>query len=178
MHEELATMMLRELIVCGDILSHSKQSRISKKLNSIQNNANPLALIRNCAWDMYIPRALDALTAITPDQPLSVDFYFPEILSFDGDVTDIINTTKLRAIAIHGPTKKNIPFFDSDIAEWLGNRVGSKRMDALSEYFLIDAFLDRAKRRSSKSAQEILLGNQVELMSLIQKLSSQRHEQR
>jgi hypothetical protein len=66
MHEELSTIMLRELIVCGDILFRSNRSRISRKLNSIQNNTSPLTLIRNCAWDMYIPRVLDALTSATP----------------------------------------------------------------------------------------------------------------
>lgn len=167
MHEELSTIMLRELIVCGDILLRNNRSRISKKLNSIQNHANPLALIRNCAWDMYIPRALDALTAITPDQAPHVDFYVAEVLSFDGDVSDIINTTKLRAIAVHRPSKKNIPFFDSDVAEWLGNRLGPKRMDALSDYFLPDAFLDRAKRRPSTSVQSILEADREELMQLI-----------
>jgi hypothetical protein len=167
MHEELSTVMLRELIVCGDILLRSNRSRISKKLNSIQNHADPLALIRNCAWDMYIPRALDALTSVTPDQSPHVDFYVAEVLSFDGDVSDIINTTKLRAIAVHRPSKMNIPFFDSDVAEWLGNRLGPKRMDALSDYFLPEAFLDRAQRRPSTSVQSILEADRNKLMQLI-----------
>jgi len=172
MHEELSTIMLRELIVCGDILFRSNQSRISKKLNSIQNHPNPLALIRNCAWDMYIPRALDALTSATPDQAPHVDFYVAEVLSFDGDVSDIINTTKLRAIAIHRPSKKSIPFFDNDVAEWLGNRLGPKRAVALWEYFIPEAFLDRAKRRPSISVKSILEENRTQLMQLIQKKKS------
>lgn len=167
MHEELSTIMLRELIVCGDILFRSNRSRISKKLNSIQNHADPLALIRNCAWDMYIPRALDALTSATPDQSPHVDFYVAEVLSFDGDVSDIINTTKLRAIAVHQPSKMNIPFFDSDVAEWLGNRLGPKRMDALSDYFLPEAFLDRGQRRPSTPVQSILEADRDKLMQLI-----------
>lgn len=167
MHEELSTIMLRELIVCGDILLRSNRSRISRKLNSIQNHADPLALIRNCAWDMYIPRALDALTSVTPDQAPHVDFYVAEVLSFDGDVSDIINTTKLRAIAVHRPSKQNFPFFDSDVAEWLGNRLGPKRMDALSDYFLPEAFMDRARRRPSTSVRSILEADREELMQLI-----------
>lgn len=167
MHEELSTIMLRELIVCGDILHRSKQSRFSDKLNSIQNRPDPLTLIRNCVWDMYIPRALDALTSVTPDQAPHVDFYVAEVLSFDGDVSDIINTTKLRAIAVHRPSKKSFPFFDSDVAEWLGNRVGPKRMGALSEYFLPEAFLDRARRRSSTSVRAILEADREKLMYLI-----------
>jgi hypothetical protein len=170
MHEELSTIMLRELIVCGDILFRSNHSRISKKLNSIQNHADPLALIRNCAWDMYIPRALDALTAVTPDQAPHVDFYVAEVLSFDGDVSDIINTTKLRAIAVHRPSKQSFPFFDSDVAEWLGNRLGPKRMDALSDYFLPDAFLSRARRRPSTSVQSILEADRERLRQLIRQM--------
>jgi len=168
MHEELSTIMLRELIVCGDILRRSNQSRISEKLNSIQNHPNPLSLIRNCAWDMYIPRALDALTSVTPDQAPHVDFYVAEVLSFDGDVSDIINTTKLRAIAIHRPSKRNFPYFDNDVAEWLGNRLGPKRMGAVSDYFLPDAYLDRARRRPSAAVRSILEADREKLMHLIQ----------
>jgi hypothetical protein len=167
MHEELCTIMLRELIVCGDILFHNDRSRLSEKLNSIQNNADPLELIRNCVWDMYIPRALDALTSVTPDQGLHLDFYVAEVLAFDGDVSDIINTTRLRAMAVHRPSKRTFPFFDSDVAECLGNRLGPKRMGALSEYFVPEAFLDRASRRPSISVRSILEADREELMRLI-----------
>lgn len=167
MHEELSTMMLRELIVCGDILFRSNRSRISKKLNSIQNHVDPLALVRNCAWDMYIPRALDALTSATPEQAPHVDFYVAELLTFDGDVSDIINTTKLRAIAVHRPSKQNFPFFDNDVAEWLGNRLGPKRVEALSDYFLPEASFDRARRRPKMSVESILEAGREELMQLI-----------
>ena len=167
MHEELSTMMLRELIVCGDILFRSNRSRISRKLNSIQNCADPLALIRNCAWDMFIPRVLDALTSSIPNHAPEIAFYVAEVLSFDGDVSDIINTTKLRAIAVHRPSKKNFPFFDSDVAEWLGSHIRLKRMDALVDHFTPKAFLDRAKRRHSASIQSILEADSEKLMQLI-----------
>lgn len=167
MHEELSTIALRELIVCGDILFRSDHSRIAKKLNSIQNQKDPLALIRNCAWDMYIPRALDALTATTPEQAPNVDFYVAEVLSFDGDVSDIIRTTKLRAIAVHRSSKMNLPFFDNDVAEWLGNRLGPKRTDALAAYFEPDAIVDRARRRPSASVHSILEADRERLMQMI-----------
>lgn len=98
-----------------------------------------------------------------------VDFYVAELLSFDGDVSDIINTTKLRAIAVHRPSKMNFPFFDSDVAQWLGNLLRPKRMDALSAYFLPEAFLDRARRRPSTSIQSVLEADRERLMQLIQK---------
>lgn len=169
MHEELSTIALRELIVCGDILFRSDHSRIAKKLNSIQNQKDPLGLIRNCAWDMYIPRALDALTATTPEQAPNVDFYVAEVLSFDGDVSDIIRTTKLRAIAVHRSSKMNLPFFDNDVAEWLGNRLGPKRMDALAAYFEPDAIEDRARRRPSASVHSILEADRERLMQMIRR---------
>ncbi|MBY4674950.1 hypothetical protein K6W12_30450 [Burkholderia multivorans] len=108
------------------------------------------------------------MTSVTPDQAPHVDFYVAEVLSFDGDVSDIINTTKLRAIAVHRPSKKNFPFFDSDVAEWLGNRLGPKRMGALSDYFLPEAFLDRARRRPAMSARSILEADREKLIHLIQ----------
>ncbi|CUI41736.1 Uncharacterised protein [Achromobacter xylosoxidans] len=169
MHEELHTIALRELIVCGDILFRSDRSRIAKKLNSIQNQVDPLALIRNCAWDMYIPRVLDALTAVTPEQAPHVDFYLAEVLSFDGDVSDIINTTKLRAIAVHRPSKMNLPFFDNDVAEWLGNRLAPKRMDSLSDLFQLEAIFDRKRQRNSTSVRCILEADRERLMQLIKK---------
>lgn len=172
MHEKLCTMALRELIVCGDMLFRSDRSRISLKLNSIQNHANPLALIRNCAWDMYIPRVLDRLSSATPDQAPNVDFYLAEVLSFDGDVSDIINATKLKAIAIHRPSRINLPFFDNEVAEWLGNRIGPKRMDALSAYFDEAAFQDRARRRPSLSIQSVLRAEREKLVQLIQQKKS------
>jgi hypothetical protein len=104
----------------------------------------------------------------TPDQAPQIDFYVAEILSFDGDVSDIINTTKLRAIAIHRPSKKNFPFFGNDMAEWLGNRVGSKHMATLESYFLPEAFFDRAKRRPSTSIRSILKADREKLIQLTQ----------
>jgi len=174
MHEELATMLYRELIVCGDILNRNERSRIFQKLNSIQNTKNPLALIKNCAWDMYIPRALDALTAITPNRTTNMDFYVAEILTFDGDVSEIMDTTKLRAIAVHRPSGRNYPFLDKDVPEWLGNYLDPKRMDAISDYFLMEAYFSRAIRRPSKSVRSILESSREELMMLIHKIKSNR----
>ncbi|MFM0646606.1 hypothetical protein PQR14_19955 [Paraburkholderia bryophila] len=42
-------------------------------------------------------------------------------------------------------------------------------MDTLSYYFLPEAFLDRARRRSSTSARSILEANREELMQLTRK---------
>lgn len=167
MHEKLSTIMLRELVVCGDILFRSERSRLAGKLNSIQNQADPLKLIRNCAWDIYVPRALDLLTAVTPDQAPHVDFYVAEVLSCDRDVADIMDTTKLKALAVHRPSKQCFPFFDNDVATWLGNGVGQKRMDSLSEYLRPEAFVDRAMRRPSVAVKSILEAEREELLHLI-----------
>jgi len=167
MHEELSTLMLRELIVCGDILLRSKGSRLANKLNSIQNHPQPLALLRNCAWDMFIPRLLDGLCAATPADPLGLDFYVAELLTLDGDVADIINTTKLRALAVHRPSRMNMPFFDNEVAEWLGNRIGSKHLDGLVDTLDPAAALERAARRPSISFERILQRDRAHLMRLV-----------
>jgi hypothetical protein len=58
------------------------------------------------------------------------------------------------------------------VAEWLGNRLGPKRMGALSDYFLPEAFLDRARRRPSMSVRSILEAGREELMQLIRQKKS------
>jgi hypothetical protein len=167
MHGTISTMMLRELVVCGEILLRSEGSRLAKKLNSIQNNPNPQALLKNCAWDLFIPRALDALCAATPDQAPHIDFYMAEVLTFDGDVCDITRATKLRAIAVHRPTKTNYPFFDSDVVEWLGGHIGEKRMIELEECFQPTGFLSRANRRSRETVRRVLEEDRAQLLHLI-----------
>lgn len=169
MHEELATLMLRELIVCGDILMRSKRSRLAGKLNSIQNSPTPLALIRNCAWDMYIPRILDTLTAVTVDKQLDVDFYIAEVLTLDGDVADVLSSTKLSALAVHPPSRKTFPFFGTGLTDWLHTHLKPKQMDAVAWIFQGDAFLDRANRRPSASLSSLLDSDREHLLHLIRK---------
>lgn len=169
MHEELSTMMLRELVVCGDLFSRSEGSRMAQKLNSLQNHPNPEALLKNCAWDMFIPRALDMLTTSRPEQADQLDFYLAELLTFDGDVCDIIRATQLRAIAVHRPSMRPFPFYDNDVAEWLGNGVGEKRMAELDEFFQPSAFQQRAERRSVKAVQDVLQEDLSHLLHLLKR---------
>lgn len=172
MHEELSTMMLRELIVCGDILKRSKNSGIANKLNALQNQSNPAAVLRNCAWDLYIPRALDTLCAAKPEQEQQLDFYLAEMLTFDGDVSDILRTTQLRALAVHRPTMRSMPFFDNEIAGWLGNRIGDKRMDSVKKLFLPEAFEERAKRRSIEQVRNVLQSDREQLLQMLRTLKN------
>ncbi|MBI5925875.1 MAG: hypothetical protein HY836_09785 [Aquabacterium sp.] len=169
MHEELSTMMLRELVVCGDLFSKSENSRMAQKLNSLQNHPNPEALLRNCAWDMFIPRALDMLAASRPAHTEQLDFYLAELLTFDGDVCDILRATQLRAIALHRPSMRPMPFYDNDVAEWLGNRVGDKRMAELDEFFQPSASKQRSERRSVKAVQDVLQEDWSHLLHLLKR---------
>ncbi|WP_141218045.1 hypothetical protein [Bordetella genomosp. 2] len=171
MHEALSTIALRELIVCGDILARNTQARIVHKLNSLQNHPDPLALLRNCAWDLYIPRALDQLCAVNPHKEPNFDFYLAELLTFDGDVVDMLRTTQLRALAVHRPTMQSFPFFDHDIAEWLGNRVGGKRMDSLEDIFSPKAFELRAQRRSVSTVEDVLNEDKNRLLHMLNRQS-------
>jgi hypothetical protein len=171
MHETISTMMLRELIVCGDILLRSDRSRISKKLNSLQNHPHPISLLKNCAWDLFIPRILDALCAATPDQAPHVSFYLAEVVTFDGDVCDILDTTKLRAIAIHQPTRTSYPFFENDLSKWLGDRVAPNRMAEMEGFFQPAGFMTRASRRSRETIESVLEEDRDRLLHLIKRQS-------
>lgn len=169
MHEKLATIALRELVVCGDILARSKGSRIAKKLNSLQNHPSPFDRLQNCAWDMFIPRALDRLGTVERVQS-GLDFYLAEILTFDGDVGDMIHNSRLRALAVHRPTMMCFPFFDNDVAEWIGNRVGTKRLRLLEPLFQPEAFIDRAQRRDPSLVQELVRDSRDQLAHLLRSL--------
>lgn len=60
-----------------------------------------------------------------------------------------------------------MPFFDNEVAEWLGNRVGSKQLDGLLDSLDSAAALERAARRPSISFERILQGDRAHLMRLI-----------
>lgn len=169
MHDEIAGIMLRELIVCAGILARDPHSAISKKLNSIEEKEDPLGLIANCAWDMFIPRAMDALAAATPDQHPRLDFYVPELLCFDKDVSGILAATRLRALAIHRPTKAYFPFFDRDVREWLSDHIGAKRTRTISASLSEEGFIDRANRRHAVSVCSIIESDREKLLHLIQR---------
>lgn len=165
MHEDLSTLMLRELIVCTDILCRGGRSSLSRKLHSLQNGSDPFALLKNCAWDLFLPRALDMLTNARSQK--ECDFFIGNIITFDDDVADIIRLTQLRAIALHRSSSMAFPFFNENLVEWLGDRVGEKRMAGLQNIFQRDAFEIRAERRSAAKIREILAADRAHLKGLL-----------
>lgn len=165
MHEELATLMLPELIACADILCRSGLSSLSKKLNSLQNHPDPSALLTNCAWDLFLRRALDAL-ANTSMEP-SVDFYVANLITFDADVADIMKLTQLRAAAMHRRSSITFPFFHEELTGWLETRVGDKRMPDLEGIFQQEAFNSRARQRSVTRIREVLAADRAQLLELL-----------
>ena len=164
MHEELSTFMLRELIVCADILCRSGRSALSKKLNSVLDKKDPLAIIKNCSWDLYLPRALDAM-ANTNTLP-EADFYLGNLVTFDTDVADILKLTELRAMAMHRKSSLTFPFFNEEFVGWLVTRLGEKRMNSLVGIFQADSFELRAKLRSHEKVKNILMEDRARLLSM------------
>ena len=61
------------------------------------------------------------------------------------------------------------PFYDNDVAEWLGNGVGEKRMAELDEFFQPSAFQQRAERRSVKAVQDVLQEDLSHLLHLLKR---------
>ncbi|MYM94530.1 hypothetical protein GTP90_11735 [Rugamonas sp. FT81W] len=165
MHEELSTIMVRELIVCADILCRGGQSRLSKKLNSVRNGPDPFGVLRNCAWDLFLPRALDMLAGAKPVE--GMDFYLPHIITFDGDVKDIVTLTELRSIALHRPSGTVLPFFNLDPFSWISERLGEKRADELHPLFQEAAYAARSARRSRESIRARLASDREVLRAII-----------
>ncbi|RMR80895.1 hypothetical protein ALP78_02267 [Pseudomonas coronafaciens pv. striafaciens] len=164
MHEETSTFMLRELIVCADILCRGGRSALSKKLNSVLDKEDPLAMIKNCSWDLYLPRALDAM-ANTQTLP-EADFYLGNLITFDTDVADIFKLTELRAMAMHRKSTYTFPFFNEEFIDWIAARVGEKRMDSLAGLFQTDGFESRAKLRSHARVKNILVEDRARFLSM------------
>ena len=165
MHNDLATIMTRELIVCADILCSGGKSRFSQKLNGVRNGRDPFALLRNCAWDLFLPRALDMLAGAKPVE--GMDFYLPHIITFDEDVAGILRLTELRSVALHRPSGSIFPFFNFDLTAWMSEHVGSKRGRTLEVLFEKDAYNERAKRRSRSSIVETLNSDRQRLQELL-----------
>lgn len=164
MHEELSTFMLRELIVCADILCRSGRSALSKKLNSVLDKKDPLTIIKNCSWDLYLPRALDAM-ANTNTLP-EADFYLGNLVTFDTDVADILKLTELRAMAMHRKSSLTFPFFNEEFVDWLATRVGEKRMNSLAGIFQKNSFESRAKLRSHEKVKRVLEKDRTRLLAM------------
>lgn len=165
MHEELSTIMTRELIVCADMLGTGPQSRLSQKLKGVRNGPDPFALLRNCAWDLFLPRALDMLAGADPVDGL--DFYLPHIITFDADVADILQLTELRAVALHRQSRAIYPYFDIDPAAWLSGQVGEKRSAALEPLFGEPAYGERQGRRDGADVRRILASDRARLQALL-----------
>lgn len=163
MHDELSTMMTRELVVCADILRHEGKSNLSKKLNSLGDRPDPLGVIRNCAWDLYLPRAMDNLTNAGTD--LRMDFYVPNLITFDADVADILRLTELRGIALHRPSHGALPFLNEDMMLWVESRVGKKRMPELESVFEKGSIEERDKRRTAERIREITAEDRIRLLT-------------
>ncbi|CQD40671.1 hypothetical protein [Yersinia mollaretii] len=166
MDSQMSTFMFRELVICADILFKSKKTQLSEKINSLQNQKKPLALIRNCARDMSMIRMLDQMTNTYTDNNGS-SFYIGNLITFDKDVRDIIEITELNAIALHQNSSATFPIYNTEIQNWLSKQLGEKRLERLSFLFSFKAFASRAKNRSHSSIKEQLIEDRAQLLSLL-----------
>ncbi|NWD69154.1 hypothetical protein HX870_16245 [Pseudomonas gingeri] len=167
MHDELHIFMLRELIVCADILFHTQKTELSKKLNSVLDNKDPLHIINNCAWDLYILRLIESLS--NPRHLKGVDFCLDRLITFDKDIIDVICLTELRAVAVHLGSHRAYPFFNNELTGWLAGLIGHKRMARFSENLQEEAFNQRADHRSLENVQRILAEDRRRLLQLANK---------
>ncbi|MFQ0829078.1 hypothetical protein AAH211_11230 [Serratia fonticola] len=166
MHEELSTLMFRELLVCADIIFHEGRSQMSDKLHGLLKNKNPLGLLRNCARDLYMLRALDQLTNSSLDDTQSA-FYIGNLITFDRDVADIINLSELRAIALHRSSTLAFPIYNQPLPDWLESKVGEKGMLRLSKLFTKAQFEKRARQRNRYKIKSILKEDRKRILELV-----------
>ena len=168
MSDDLRIFMLRELIVCADILFHTNKTSLSRKLNSILSQKDPLYTVNNCAWDLFFLRMIDSLS--NPKYLTGINFCLDRLITFDEDIIDVMCLAELRAMAIHLGSNRAFPFYNNDLVEWLVDLIGHKRMARFSENLQEDAFNLRADLRSPEKVRMILEQDRQRLLQLATEL--------
>lgn len=167
MDERLSILLIRELSVYADILFHEHKSTISQKLNSLNNQKYPLALIKNCAWDIFLFRIMDMMSNVElEDKP---DFYIAEILTCDRDIWGIYNLSALRGIAIHIKSHMSLPFLKNTPSSLLTKWFGEKKAMNLDNVFEFNASMNRMKNHPNIDLEAIITSLQEELLALIKR---------
>ncbi|MFW7340492.1 hypothetical protein V0R37_02990 [Pollutimonas sp. H1-120] len=166
MHEELSTLMLRELIVCADILCRGGLSQLSQKLHALHDKPAPLSSLRNCAWDLHLLRSMDSMSNSSNDASLG-EFYVANLITFDRDLADTLRLAELRAFALHRSSSMYFPIYNESLASWLGARVGERRMSGLSDILSEEGANLRASRRSHNYIRELLEEDRRRLIDLL-----------
>lgn len=171
MHEEMSTLMLRELIVCADILCQGGRSQLSQKLNALHDKPAPLAVLRNCAWDLHLLRSMDRMSNTSSQAGLG-EFYVANLITFDRDLADTLRLAELRAYALHRSSSMYFPVYNESLDSWLKARVGEKRMSQLGEFFMEDGINQRARRRSHSHIRALLEEDRRTLIDLFARKKS------
>ncbi|EJN2900309.1 hypothetical protein P6141_001805 [Salmonella enterica] len=171
MHDELSTMMIRELLVCTDILFREGKSQMSQKLDGLQKKKRPFDELRNCARDLNMLRSMDQLTNSISDNTNS-SFYIANLITFDRDIIDIIQLTELRAIALRRSSSDAFPIYNQQLDIWLSEKLGEKRLSGLENIFRKDGFDTRSRARSRSIVKTILQEDRQKLACIIEKINS------
>ncbi|ECC1694592.1 hypothetical protein DPB93_18880 [Salmonella enterica subsp. salamae] len=171
MHDELSTMMIRELLVCADILFREGKSQMSQKLDGLQKKKRPFDELRNCARDLNMLRSMDQLTNSISDHTSS-SFYIANLITFDRDIIDIIQLTELRAIALRRSSSDAFPIYNRQLDTWLSEKLGEKRLSGLEDIFRKDGFDTRSRARSRSTVKTILQEDRQKLACIIEKINS------
>ena len=171
MHDELSTMMIRELLVCADILFREGKSQMSQKLDGLQKKKRPFDELRNCARDLNMLRSMDQLTNSISDNTNS-SFYIANLITFDRDIIDIIQLTELRAIALRRSSSDAFPIYNRQLDTWLSDKLGEKRLSGLENIFRKDGFDTRSRARSWSNVKTILQEDRQKLACLIERTNS------
>ncbi|HGR4956594.1 hypothetical protein RBG07_12045 [Klebsiella aerogenes] len=171
MHEELSTMMFRELIVCADIIFREGKSQMSRKLDGLQKKKMPFEELRNCARDLNMLRTMDQLTNSSVDN-IDSAFYIANLITFDRDIIDILQLTELRAVALHRYSSIAFPIYNKQLVTWLSEKLGEKRFTNLKDIFKKNGFYSRTRARSRSNVKAILEEDKKKLASLIDKINN------
>lgn len=122
-------------------------------------------MLRNCARDLYILRALDQLSNSSQDDTQSA-FYIGNLITFDRDVADVLKLSELRTIALHRTSTLAFPIYKQSLPDWLASKVGARGMFRLSQLFTKEQFEGRARQRNRYKIKSILKEDRKRILEL------------
>lgn len=176
MHEELSTLMLRELIVCADILRRDRRSQLSEKLHALHDKREPLSLLRNCAWDLYLLRAMDRMSNTSNDASLG-EFYVANLITFDRDLADTLRLAELRACAMHCSSSMYYPIYNENFDSWMMERIGERRMALVLFHLMLQVFTTVTEGVISSQTDSVCNHEILNIIPAIVRIGARNNEQ-
>jgi len=131
----LATMAFLELLIAKSFFTMGQKLGFFRCIH--KGHSEILKKLHGMAWDVLHIRHLEQAMSIRPMR--DARYFFSALLTFDGDLVEVINLCTLKSCAFVDGMP--LPFYTEDITALL-KAVGSDGVDAAERYFSLEAGRD------------------------------------